>query len=72
MIIAGAGEWLRETGTLVIEIGEFQGDVVRSLARQAGFTHVGVEQDLAARDRCPRRPPLTPHPRGPVVVRFRT
>ena len=51
VIITGAGEWLTATGTLVIEIGETQGDVVRSLARQAGFTHVRVEQDLAARDR---------------------
>ena len=43
--------WLAPGGALVVEIGETQGQAVRSVARAAGFTDVAVEKDLAGRDR---------------------
>ena len=51
VIVAGAPDWLSSAGSLVVEIGETQGDAVQALARAAGFTNVRIEQDLAARDR---------------------
>lgn len=50
-IVAGAAEWLRPGGTLVVEIGASQGDAVRSIAGAAGLVEVRVEPDLAGRDR---------------------
>lgn len=50
-VISGAGEWLRETGWLVLEIGHTQGDAVRSLLAIAGFGDVAIRKDLAGRDR---------------------
>ena len=51
VIVAGAPEWLAPGGTLVVEIGETQGDAVQALAQRAGFTDVRIEPDLAGRDR---------------------
>jgi release factor glutamine methyltransferase len=50
-IVAGSAEWLRPGGTLVVEIGESQGEAVRDTARTAGLVDVRVEPDLAGRDR---------------------
>jgi release factor glutamine methyltransferase len=51
LIVAGAAEWLRPGGTLVVEIGASQGDAVRGIAGAAGLVEVRVEPDLAGRDR---------------------
>ncbi|MGH9136204.1 MAG: peptide chain release factor N(5)-glutamine methyltransferase, partial [Acidimicrobiales bacterium] len=60
-IIAGAPGWLAPGGALVCEIGDTQGDAVRTLARDAGFVDIDVLPDLAGRDRVlvatTRRPP---------------
>jgi release factor glutamine methyltransferase len=50
-IMSGAPEWLSADGTLVLEIGETQGDAVVALARAAGFGSVDIRRDLADRDR---------------------
>jgi release factor glutamine methyltransferase len=50
-LIVGSPEWLVDDGTLVLEIGETQGDAVRELARAAGFTDVAIHPDLAGRPR---------------------
>jgi release factor glutamine methyltransferase len=42
---------LRPGGSLVVEIGEHQGDDVSAIARRAGATDVSVRPDLAGRDR---------------------
>jgi release factor glutamine methyltransferase len=51
VIVAGAPAWLARPGSLVVEIGETQGDVVRTLAEAAGFGDVEVRPDLAGRPR---------------------
>jgi release factor glutamine methyltransferase len=51
VIIAGSPEWLAPDGTLVVEIGETQGDRVLSLARSAGLTDARIEPDLTGRPR---------------------
>ena len=43
--------WLRPDGWLVLEIGESQGDAVRTLLAEAGYADVSVEPDLTGRDR---------------------
>jgi release factor glutamine methyltransferase len=50
-IVRDAPMWIRRPGALVLEIGETQGDAVRSLVRAAGFSSVDVEADLAGRPR---------------------
>ena len=50
-IVREPRRWLRRTASLVVEIGETQGDAVAALARAAGFTAVTIHQDLAGRDR---------------------
>lgn len=50
-IVRNAPAWLRRTGALVLEIGETQGDAVRSLASAAGLTSVDVASDLTGRPR---------------------
>jgi release factor glutamine methyltransferase len=50
-IVAGAPPWLRSGGTLVVEIGDDQGEAAAELARAAGFAHVEVRPDLTERDR---------------------
>ncbi len=51
VIVAGAPTWLRPGGTLVVEIGETQGDAVLALAAQAGLVDARIEPDLGGRDR---------------------
>ncbi len=50
-VVQRAREHLRESGVLVVEIGEDQGQRARELATGAGFTQVEVRRDLAGRDR---------------------
>jgi release factor glutamine methyltransferase len=50
-IVAGAPEWLRDDGWLVIEIGGAQGAAVTDLLTAHGFRHVEIRQDLAQLDR---------------------
>lgn len=50
-IAAGAGEYLRDGGSLYLEIGYDQGDAVKKLLEEAGFLEVRVCRDLAGRDR---------------------
>jgi len=51
VIVAGAREWLKPGGWLVVEFGHRQGAAVKELAERAGFVDVVVEHDLASRDR---------------------
>lgn len=51
IIIAGAGEWLRPGGTVLIEIGHRLGDAVLELMRIAGLREAEIQRDLAGRDR---------------------
>lgn len=50
-IVADAPGWLRAGGGLVVELAPWQAAPVAELARQVGFSHVEVGQDLAGRDR---------------------
>lgn len=50
-IVSGAPAWLAPEGTLIIEIGDTQGEPVLALARAAGFAKAEVRPDLAGRDR---------------------
>jgi len=50
-VISHAPEWLREDGTLVLELAPHQSDQAAGLARAAGFHRVRVEPDLSGRDR---------------------
>ncbi len=49
--MSGAPAWLAPEGTLIIEIGDTQGEPVLALARAAGFAKAEVRPDLAGRDR---------------------
>ncbi len=50
-VVAEAPAWLRPGGTLVVEMGEDQGEALAAAARAAGFAEVEVRQDLTERDR---------------------
>lgn len=50
-IFDNAGKWLREHGTIVVEIGEKQGSAVEKIALDSGFTDVKIGIDLADRPR---------------------
>ncbi len=50
-LVPAAIERLRDGGQLIIEIGYRQGDAVRELFEDAGFTGVEVRQDYADHDR---------------------
>lgn len=50
-LAAGAVEWLRPGGWLVLEIGSGQGPAVAALLSAAGLVEVGVRPDLAGHDR---------------------
>ena len=51
VLIAGAGQWLRSGGALVLELGETQLDAARQLALRHGYADVTVHRDFADRDR---------------------
>jgi release factor glutamine methyltransferase len=64
-IVAEAPTWLLPGGLLALEIGDGQGDRVRSLLEAAGYGSVRIERDLARHDRMafgtrPRGPEDTP------------
>ncbi|WP_312112320.1 HemK/PrmC family methyltransferase, partial [Stenotrophomonas indicatrix] len=50
-IVAGSGDHLQPGGWLLIEHGWDQGDAIRALFEQAGYTAVQTVQDLEQRDR---------------------
>jgi release factor glutamine methyltransferase len=51
-IIAGqAKDYLNENGRVIVEIGHIQGNDVRNLFLNAGFTNVQILQDLDGKDR---------------------
>lgn len=58
-IIAGAKNYLNPQAWLMIEHGWYQGEAVRALFSEAGFTEIITEQDLGQRDRVTmgRNPP---------------
>ena len=51
VIAAGAHEWLRPGGALVLEIGASQGGAVSALLSSAGFVDIAIRPDLTGRDR---------------------
>jgi release factor glutamine methyltransferase len=51
VVVGEAPRWLAPGGTLVVEIGETQGDLVLALAEQAGLRSPEVRPDLAGRPR---------------------
>ncbi len=50
-ILDGAPGWLRRPGAIVVEIAPHQADRALELAREAGFSEVDVQPDLAGRPR---------------------
>jgi release factor glutamine methyltransferase len=53
-LAAAAWRWFRPGGWLLVEIGDDQGDEVRSILLRAGFEGVRVLPDLTGRDRIVR------------------
>jgi release factor glutamine methyltransferase len=51
VIVAGAPEWLRPGGLIVVEMGHTQTDELIDLYQLAGMDDVRVHRDLAGRDR---------------------
>ncbi len=51
VIAAGAGDWLRDGGRVMVEIGFDQGEAVSALFAAAGFEAISVHKDLAGLDR---------------------
>jgi release factor glutamine methyltransferase len=51
LIVAGAAEWLRPGGALVLEIGADQGQAVTDLLAASAYRHVAIHEDLAGKDR---------------------
>jgi release factor glutamine methyltransferase len=50
-VVAGAGQWLRPSGALVVELAPPQAYGAIDAARRAGFSRVGTARDLAGRIR---------------------
>jgi len=57
-LVAGAGEWLRPGGALVVEMAPHHTDWARGRAQEAGFVEVRIFEDLTGRERglCARWP----------------
>jgi release factor glutamine methyltransferase len=51
LLAAGAPQWLRPGGALVLEIGADQGAAAESILRHAGLVDVEIRRDLTDRDR---------------------
>jgi len=51
IIAAEAGDWLKPSGQVMVEIGYDQGPAVSALFAAAGFTQVSVHKDLGGLDR---------------------
>jgi len=50
-ILSNAGRYLQESGKIYLEIGETQGNKIKDIASEHGFTGFELRQDLAGRDR---------------------
>lgn len=50
-IVAEGRAWLKEGGWLFFEIGYDQGEALRTLLADFGYTEIGIRQDLAGLDR---------------------
>lgn len=50
-VIEGASVWLKQSGSLVLEIGYQQGAEVLALMTASGFVDAEIKQDLSGRDR---------------------
>jgi len=50
-IISGAGDYLKENGTLLIEIGMGQSGSIRKMAEDEGFNNIQIFKDYAGIDR---------------------
>ena len=50
-IVAEGRVWLKEGGWLFFEIGYDQGEALRTLLADFGYTEIGIRQDLAGLDR---------------------
>jgi len=50
-IVAGAPAWLADDGWLLLEHGYRQGEAVRALLREAGFSGIETRRDLAGQER---------------------
>nr|WP_294682919.1 peptide chain release factor N(5)-glutamine methyltransferase [uncultured Anaerotignum sp.] len=50
-IVAEGRAWLKEGGWLFFEIGYDQGEALRTLLADLGYTEIGIKQDLAGLDR---------------------
>lgn len=50
-IVEESGHFLKENGYLMFEIGYDQGEAVKSLMADAGFTEIEVKKDYAGLDR---------------------
>lgn len=51
LLVAGAYEWVRPGGALVLELDPRQAEAVTAMARSRGFGEVTVHRDLSDRDR---------------------
>ncbi|WP_282567769.1 MULTISPECIES: peptide chain release factor N(5)-glutamine methyltransferase [unclassified Devosia] len=51
ILAAGAQDWLKPGGNLLLEIGSTQGEAVAQILRSAGYVDVAVHKDLAGLDR---------------------
>ena len=50
-IISGAGDYLKENGFLMLEIGMGQSDPIRKMAEDEGFANIQILKDYAGIDR---------------------
>jgi release factor glutamine methyltransferase len=50
-VIEGASVWLKQSGSLVLEIGYQQGADVLAMMTASGFIGAEIKQDLSGRDR---------------------
>jgi release factor glutamine methyltransferase len=50
-IIPGAGDYLKELGTLILEIGIGQAEAVKRMAKEAGFSDIATIRDYAGIER---------------------
>jgi release factor glutamine methyltransferase len=51
VVVAGAADWLRRPGAVVVELAPHQAAAAEAIAHRAGFDETRVEKDLAGRER---------------------
>jgi release factor glutamine methyltransferase len=51
VVVAGAADWLRRPGAVVVELAPHQAAAAEAVAHGAGFDETRVEKDLAGRER---------------------